>query len=137
MDGLDKVFRNIASFVVTRSSWLRGKGNCTKLLNEIGERDCLGFYMSACGFADARLLCADEPIDAMMLRRNEILVKWITPLFTWYGDSVCETKLCYQIIQINDAPYSSLISDQELDSIREAKLINLFGSMGVTLVFED
>lgn len=116
--------QDVSAFSITRRLWSFGKGKSTKILDDSGKRDCLGFFMTASGFADEQLLNTDEPID--IIRKKE----WLTKLISWSGSSCRQSLTCEQIIRVND---NSNLTGEE----REAKLVQLFRSIDVALTFVD
>ncbi len=119
-----KSFIEITTFVISRSKWSRGKGKDTCILNEMGERDCIGFFLQACGATDAQLLRVDEPIDVIQK------YGWECSLIECCGEVRFQNVICRAIISVNDNP---IIKDQE----RERQLKSLFQKINVTLNFID
>jgi len=54
--------QKVIKVVIKRSKWLRGTGDGT-LLNEDGERCCLGFLGKVCGYSDKDLKRKGTPMD--------------------------------------------------------------------------
>ena len=117
-------FIEVDQFTIVRSEWSRGKGKDTCILNEMRERDCIGFFLKACGATDAQLLRLDEPIDVI------IKYGWESKLVEGCGEVLFQTVICRAIISVNDNP---ILKDQE----RERQLISLFRQMNVNLNFID
>lgn len=113
-----------SEFTIQRSKWSFGRGKNTKILHDDGFRDCLGFFLLASGFKEEDLLNVDEPIE--LVQKHE----WLTKLVDWVGAACFQTSVCTDIIQVNDNKAFE-------DSVREAKLIKLFDSIGVKLTFTD
>ncbi len=117
-------FTDIRKFTVARSTWSRGRGKNTSILDEMGDKDCLGFFLKAGGASDAQLLRADEPIDVV------VKYGWNIPLIEYAGWTCYQTKACREIIATNDAPLMN-------DAFREFTLIGLFKTINVALDFVD
>jgi len=117
--------KNPNAFTIKRSSWLKGSGKETCILDYNGKRDCFGFLFQSANVPDAELLKALEPGD--IARRHN----WSANKLIEYGTvGFYQTSLCNSIIKTNDA--------NDIDEeIRESFLIELFASIGITLSFID
>lgn len=115
---------DVPQFTIIRSKWSKGLKAKTKILDDFGNRDCLGFYMQACSFEDKDLVNVDEPID--MIKNHE----WFTKLLEWHGMSCIQSPVCFQIIEANDHPTME-------QNYREQRLKDLFASIDITVNFID
>lgn len=111
-------------FCISRSKWSRGRGKNTCLLDEMGDKDCLGFFFKACGATDAQLFRLDEPVDVVQK------FGWQSKLMEYAGLVVCQTNTCRSIIATNDAPCME-------EARREALLVKLFSLIDIRLYFAD
>lgn len=109
-------------FSVNRLKWSRGGGKNTKILDDSGKMDCIGFLLKANGAEDKQLLNLDEPTD--IVKQNE----WITKLIEWSGSICYQSPICLEIIKAND-----IIGTP--DPWREERLIALFKSIDIKLEF--
>lgn len=67
--------------VIDRAIWVNGNyGGESQLLNSLGEKCCLGFLGSACGYSDLQLKCVSLPWAAGA-RYNEDSNNWPIQLF--------------------------------------------------------
>lgn len=115
---------DVPKFVVQRSKWLRGTKKFTKILNDKGERDCIGFLLRACGFADDQIMGLDEPID--VVRKHG----WNTRLITWSGNGFYQNAYCDTIIRTNDCTDMTNVE-------REQTLKDLFKMVDIEVEFVD
>lgn len=111
------------SFVIDQSKWSYGFANQTKLLDYSGKMDCLGFLIKASNLDESELLDKDELVD---IAKN---YQWKTKLIEWCGNSIRQTKICDEIIRVND------IKNLNIDS-RKSQLIELFKSINIELSFK-
>lgn len=110
------------SFVIIRSKWNYGEKDETAFLDHKGRMDCLGFFLRASGFKDEDLVGRYEPIDIAMK------VEWFSALIEWCGKTVQKSAICIEIMQENDKADVPMWH-------REARLTELFRSIGVSLSF--
>ena len=121
----DKVYKDVESFVVERSRWLRGSPAGT-LLDEEGKMCCLGFYARACGFSEEDIKGIPSPFSLVYTKK----IPWETKLLKDAATNLCSSEACRDAIRTND---NECLRDPE----READLIDTFNSIGVTLTFVD
>lgn len=118
------MFVDPPKFTVIRDKWSYGEGKHTRLLNDFGKYDVIGFLLLAAGASDEHLLNVEEPIEIV----NEH--EWITKLIEWYGNVAIKSASCAMIIEANDAETKMPVED------RERKLIDLFKAIDIELVFQ-
>jgi hypothetical protein len=121
-----KVYKDVDSFVVERSKWLRGSPNGC-LLNNEGKMCCLGFYARACGFEPEDIRNVNSPFT--LVYQDQF--NWDTKLLVsdpHFGRTSSES--CKDAITTND-------SEEIADPEREADLTDTFNQMGVTVTFVD
>lgn len=110
-------------FTITRSKWLRGRGNENSvLLREDGKQCCIGQVASQCGAPDSLLL--DEPDVEHIFCNDESAV----PPALLAGDHVLDWFS--EAYRIND-------ERAEDDAERESKLSALAAANGHEFVFVD
>lgn len=107
----------VTEFVVDRETWARN--GCTYLLDSKGNRCCLGFYGSALGIEDSKLLDRGVPWE------TETKKEWPD----WTMIHRCNNQpTVNKIIHFNDYP--------DLDQVeRETKITELFATQGVKVTF--
>jgi len=117
----DKAYKDVDSFVVERSRWLRGKDNGVLLTPE-GQMCCLGFYAKACAFKDEDIKNVGGPFNLYLKG-----YKWDTKLL---NEDNRGSQACHKAIEIND--------DSRLSSeYRESALTQVFESIGIKVTFVD
>lgn len=107
------------TYYVSRKKWLRGQANKSVLLNDLGERCCLGFVGQQCGMADEFLL------DRLAPRADDFSdwPEWMME------DGHDRSGACVDAMRLNDNP---TLSNHE----RESKLRALFRKHGDRIVFK-
>lgn len=113
-------------FTVYRDKWLQGRPNDACLLNEHGERCCLGFLGAAVGIPNISQFTQPDPEEV----NEEDVSKWPGSLVRDNGVRLRNSDLCGEIIRTND---STVIENAE----RERELKQLFSSGGIDVTFED
>lgn len=151
-----KTIKDIKSFTIDRSKWVRGgKGGEACMLNKQGNMCCLGFYAKACGLTDDQLVSKNLPDDvvydsfldkghlnkawlANYQQKDTEIVEWKSKLFkienSPYGFEfdkkiAINTSICEKLADIND---DVTLSESE----REEKLISSFQKMDVKVKFK-
>jgi hypothetical protein len=111
-------------FVIKRSEWHRGGkeslGTC-QLLNEQGNKCCLGFYALACGLEENQI----KDVFYYTSCKVEPFIKDVIPNELWK-----DANNRNMFPRVND---DKKISDKE----REVKLTKMFADIGVEVLFED
>jgi hypothetical protein len=118
------IFRDLPTFTVKRSEWLRGKGGQVSKLLSDGKMCCLGFYAKAQGFMDEDMEEVASPADLVSrtaCKFESQLLGSVAAINSIHG---CD------LMGIND---DDLISDEE----REEQLKKKFASMGIEVEFID
>lgn len=131
-----KEYKDVKTFVVKRSEWLRGTSVDSCLLDKEDKMCCLGFYAQSCGLRKQDIRGISSPQECIAQNNK----KWDTFLLKeskdpWsYGmpDSIGfdDSKQCVELMKIND---SENISDKE----REKELTSLFNKAGIKVKFVD
>lgn len=114
-------------FTVRRKNWLRGKGDAL-LLNENGSMCCLGFLGRACGLKKKDMLELGTPED-VDIEEPDKGTQFPYSIVDKHDYFMGNTGLCYEIIDVNDAPN---LSSKE----REQKLTKLFAEGGIEVTFK-
>jgi len=119
----------ITEFTVKRSEWLRGGLDLkkSKLMNDMGERCCLGFLGQACGINDKNMIGLYRPYETYTLNKSGY---GLWPAFLVDYDNEINTSSCNAIMAVNDSYYYS-------DAKREELLKKEFKKHGITINFED
>jgi hypothetical protein len=118
------MIRDAKKFTIKRSQWIQGQESRTKLVDDDGNKDCIGFFWEASGLDSSQMVGLDEPID--VLAKHQMESKLIKRVATTY----LQSDICTQIIAANDDSGISI-------GQRERVLQSLFASIGVALNFED
>jgi hypothetical protein len=121
-----KVYKDVDSFVVERSKWLRGSPPGV-LMDDDEKMCCLGFYAKACGFKDEDIRNVPAPYSLVYQDKYE----WKTKLLV--SDPISgrgSSEFCKDAINTNDVEGLS-------DSERESDLTDTFNKIGITLTFVD
>lgn len=109
------------SFQIDRRSWYRGNGSCrSRLLTFEGKRCCIGFYASACGVSDDRMKDVATPLSLMCATQIALPGMLDTEKHT----SIVASRL------LGENDFSG-----HFDTKREARIKELFASIGVTVHF--
>lgn len=125
----------IKKFTVHRSKWTRGGNGDAALLTHSGQKCCLGFLATTCGFkpdemremGDLDILTInDEPDDKPCADRLLECVPRLVRPDPRYG--AVANKLHDQIVRTNDDPMEP--------AEREKRLKKLFAKAGITVVFK-
>lgn len=134
-----KTLKDVKSFTVDRKTWYRGKsGDSSCLLNNAGNRCCLGFYASACGVEDKQMRNLLSPGSLVELAKtgstydkfdrsvSRDVNEWKTKLTR--SSSVDNSETCMKMMQVND-------EEKITEEVREKKLTALFASIGIKIKF--
>lgn len=103
--------------VIDRAHWLRGDGGASCLLNESGNKCCLGFYSLALGYSEEDILNIRQPGD---VADGGLYPVW---LVTESFPHICLASPCWELMSKNDA---TLYDDEE----REQNVRDLFWESG-------
>lgn len=149
-----KTIKDIRSFTIDRSKWVRGDiGGDSALLNGQGNMCCLGHYSKACGISDNNLQDSAGPSDVLdenILNKNQLgkawlanyrqesieIVDWKSKLFKVFFDDCPDYQefaadnsiICENLMSIND--------DLHLTEVEREKDIKAqFAKMGVKVKF--
>ena len=116
-------------FTIVRDKWLRGATESpyedpnTVLLNAVGGRCCLGFFLQACGCSDEQLLGHATP--------NNVGATHILPIDArWLCAAGSDTQACSLLMEANDS--SELTEEQ-----REETVTELFKERDIEVLFID
>lgn len=121
-----KEYKDVKTFTVKRSEWLRGFNINSCLLNEDGKMCCLGFYARACGLRKQDILDMSDPEQCTSVKNK----KWNTFLIDDDDGSDDNSQYCWELMEAND--------DKNLsDKKREKKLTSTFKKAGVKVEFVD
>lgn len=138
---VQKVVKDVKTFVVDRKKWLRGEGDENSCLLTRGNRMCcLGFYAEACGLDRKVIRNIATPSNAVKVTKGEPTavdreyrevsrksdVVWKTKLVNISGD---DSITCGRMMSVND--------DEDItDEVRETKLTALFKALGIKVKFK-
>lgn len=82
----------VKSFRINRAKWARGgEGGQSALLNEDGNKCCLGFYALACGAKPNQIAGHGCPEDA-----------WPVKAGRWLLEDGKDSPDCYELVNVND-----------------------------------
>lgn len=117
--------------VIDRETWVRGDSMNAALINNKGQRCCLGFYLRACGVPDEHMREIGDP--ETMLQRTSAKVpeqaQWLiakaSPL-----DLPKQNTACNELIHDNDGGFFK-------ETVREKEIAKKFAAHGVEVVFVD
>jgi hypothetical protein len=146
-----KTIKDIKSFTIDRSRWVRGDiGGESLLLNRQNNMCCLGHYSKACGISESDLKGEGGPTDTVgdkFLNKNQLgkawlanflqkdteIIDWRSKLFKILKDEDNEfwadnTKIAENLMDINDNLY---IGEKE----REEEIKEEFAKIGVKVKF--
>ena len=114
-------------FTIIREMWLRGDdGDQTFLLDDMGRRCCLGFYLQACGLTDEELQDVAVPAEVKPGLPEE--ARWLRSVeHEGPGKQVTRDSL---LMEANDG--SSVPED-----VREESIVELFKEQGIEVLFVD
>lgn len=118
-----KVVKDVKSFVVDRSKWLRGEGFDDSCLLTTGNRMCcLGFYAEACGLDRKTIRNIQSPSGVVQLTHGEESTDKNGKFVSRKSDVIWDTKLvddgthdtatCNHMMEIND--------DADIDDEKES-----------------
>lgn len=122
----------VKEFTVVRSKWYRGRRRGSRLLNETGQRCCVGFLAKAMGISDAD--CLDVALLGSYLHGEELKD---CPVLMEVADDIDKSG----IYSINDCPigttFIGLSGPRMVLSAgdREEKLTVAFASIGIKVNF--
>lgn len=115
-------------FKINRNSWSQGKGIDTFLFSPDGKYCCFGFLAKELGYCDDDLKDIQELIS-LTNQKNFFPESLILSRKNYNKILTYPTKICCEIMEINDSKTISIIE-------KENKLIELFKSIDIELVFE-
>jgi hypothetical protein len=131
-----KEYADVKSFEISRATWYRGKGDANSLLlNAEGNKCCLGFYAKACGFEDEQITHAPTPCQIKNISSIKADDVWRTILLKPNKNSlsykaISDSDIGNLLMTVNDDIY---IGDAE----RETRIINIFATHGIEVMFKD
>lgn len=142
----------VKEFTVIRSKWARGRGEGL-LLNPEGQRCCLGFLGSACGYEDGAIKNVALPHE-ILYGNDESINRWPKVLIKFHEgdfgdiDNWSGSSLEDEAAGINDCIIGTDVSyraasgrtvqvTMESEKHREALLTKLFADSGITVRFID
>lgn len=128
-----KEYKDVKVFTIVRRNWSRGKGSVHScMLNNKGQRCCLGFYAKACGIPDAKMKDKTDPVSMIMTSPFDSTADILWKTFLIEGSNGKEdcADLTRHIIAMNDE--TRVTSER-----REKKLTKFFKRVGIKLLFVD
>ena len=127
-------------FKVIRARWLRGGAQETTssyLLNAAGGKCCVGFYLSACGVPDAKLM---RVLSAERLDRADLPdeAAWLVEPGLWLDepDGKPASRRAIDLYKENDSGRPRGTPSTVAEQRREDRIAALFAGAGVTVTFE-
>jgi len=127
------IFKSITEFTIKRSEWLHGEGGaCSKLLRKKDQKKCcLGFECLARGCDPDLIEGLGTPDDLSDSSHYDEYWKAICDDYDARGEpGVSLPALQNSLININDDPKFD-------ESVREARITELFAQRGVKVTFVD
>lgn len=119
------------SFVIDRSTWLRGARSC--LRDADGMQCCLGFYLKACNLSNEAIEGTGSP-EGVQGEEKEKVPPW---LLQGGGNS----DACHELINANDENYKEEgetdVMHEEEEEEREARIKKLFADQDIEVTFVD
>lgn len=124
------MIKDVKHFTIQRSRWSRGGSRASLLLGEDGKQCCLGFYMSALGYSNKRILNVVFPSEFATYP------KWLTEDRL----TVCKNPR-HCISEVHYDPESSLLCMNDRGNIfeedRECSIQHMFAQHGIEVTFTD